>query len=354
MRADGIMARTGNIVIAGCGSFLPNRRVSNDDIEKYSGYDRDAKGVSLHEWAQRHHGGDARYWADPEDATSDLALAAAAKALDDARMESSDLDLIVVSTFTSDHPLPSTASKVQAGLRSKAKFLQIDAACSGFIDAMWVASSLMRQHGYKNVLLVAGDILSRLSHPREYLPQTVFGDAAGAVVLTWQDDPSLGLFEFSTGSDGMLGDYVLIPGGGSRAPLTPARIAAGEQYWRLKFHDIKMWALDRMSHCARDVMCKTGLAQSDVAWFVPHQASIAIIDEVASRLEMPAHKIVVTYGETGNTSGASIPVALDLAKRAGRFQKGGWVVMAAVGAGMAWGALSYRWPADFGIDDRQG
>lgn len=340
------MTNKGNIVIAGCGSFLPSRRVTNDDVEKHSGYERDIKGLSLHEWASRHHGGNTRYWAAPEDATSDLALAAAVKALDDARMRASDLDLIVVSTFTSDHPLPSTASKVQAGLRSNAKFLQIDAACSGFIDAMWVASSLMRQHGYKSVLVVSGDILSRLSHPREYLPQTVFGDAAGAVVLTWQDDPSLGLFQFSTGSDGMLGDYVTIPGGGSRTPLTSARIAAGDHYWRLQFRDIKLWAIDRMSHCVIDVMRETGLKQSDVAWFVPHQASTAIINEVASQLEMPTEKIVITYEETGNTSGASIPVALDLAKRSGRFQKGGWVVMAAVGAGMAWGALTYRWPAD--------
>jgi 3-oxoacyl-[acyl-carrier-protein] synthase-3 len=346
MAPASIAPRPGNIVIAGCGSFLPQRRVTNDDIERMSGYDRERKGCSLHEWAQRHHGGQTRYWADAEDATSDLALAAAAKALHDARVDASDIDLILVSTFTSDHLLPSSASRVQAGLGSKAKFLQIDAACSGFIDGMWVASGLMRQHGYRCVLLVAGDILSRLSSPGEYLPQTVFGDGAGAVVLTWQDDPAFGLFHFSTGSDGSLGDYVMVPSGGSRSPLTPERLAAGEHHWRLKFHDIKPWALERMSHCASDVMRKTGLTTSDVAWFVPHQASAAIIHGVAAQLAMPVEKVVVTYGKTGNTSGASIPVALDLAKRAGRFRKGDWVVMAAVGAGMAWGALSYRWPAN--------
>lgn len=346
MSTASAMVRQGNIVISGCGSFLPSRCMTNADLEQHCQYDRAAKGMSLDAWAQRHHGGGVRHWAEPGEATSDLALAAAARALQDAGIEAGALDLIVLSTFTSDHPLPSTASKVQAGLACSAKFLQIDAACSGFIDGMWVASSLMRQHGYKTVLVVSGDILSRLSDPGGYLPQTVFGDAAGAVVLTWQDDPSVGLFHFCTGSDGQLGDFVKIPGGGSRAPLTPASLLAGEQHWRLKFHDIKVWALERMSQCATEVMCKTGLTESDIAWFVPHQASTTIINEVSERLGMPSEKVVVTYPTTGNTSGASIPLALDMAKRSGRFRTGGWVVMAAVGAGMAWGALSYRWPPE--------
>lgn len=337
------MRTRGNIIIAGTGSYFPSRVVTNDEIERSSGFDRGAKGGSLHEWAQRNHGGEVRYWADPDEATSDLAIAAAVKALADARLESNDLDLIVVSTFTSDHPLPSTASRVQAGLRTKAKFLQIDAACSGFIDSMWVTASLMRQHGFKAALVVSADILSRLSKPGDYLPQTVFGDAAGAAVLTWQEDPDLGLFQFSTGSDGDLGDYVIIPSGGSRSPLTPARYAEGSHHWQLQFRDIKVWALNRMSHCTLDVMRKSGLGEADIDWFVPHQASSVIINEVAALIGIPGEKIVATYKETGNTSGASIPVAIDLAKRVGRFKKGDWLVMSAVGAGMAWGALTYRW-----------
>lgn len=335
-----------NIVIAGCGSYLPRRLVTNDDIEAATGYRRDSTGCSLHEWARRHHGGETRHWAAPEEASSDLALPAAIRALADAGVDAAELDLIVVSTFTSDHPLPPTAARLQAALETPAKFLQIDAACTGFVDAMWVASSLMRQFGLRHVLVVAADVLSRLSHPRDYLPQTVFGDAGGAVVLKWQADPEVGVFAFSTGSDGILGDYVAIPAGGSRYPLTPERIAAGDHHWQLRFRDIKLWAVDRMSQCARDVMRRTGLHQSDIAWFVPHQASSMIVRDVAASMGIPPEKVVLTYPSIGNVSGASIPVALDVTKRAGRFRKGDWVITAAVGAGMAWGAFSYRWPGD--------
>lgn len=348
MTMRGQRPMTGGIVIAGCGSYLPGRPVTNDEIEAQvgTGYDRCGKGQSLHDWARRHHGGSIRYWADDNEATSDLALAASRRALADADMTAADLDLIVVSTFTSDHPVPSTAARLQAGLAARAKFLQIDAACSGFVDGMWIATSLMRQQGLKTVLVVAADVLSRLSGPQQYLPKTVFGDAAGAVVLTWHDDAAMGVREFSTGSDGQLGDYVLIPSGGSKSALTPARHAAGEQYWKLDFHNIKLWALERMSHCTADVIHKTGLIQADVAWFVPHQASTTIIREWADRLGIAMERVVLTYEEMGNISGASIPVALDRAKRAGRFRNGEWIVMPAVGAGMAWGALSYRWAGD--------
>lgn len=332
-----------SIVIAGCGSYLPARRVTNDEVEQLSGFDRKAKGRSLDDWARLHHGGEARFWADDDEATSDLALMAAGRALDDARMEPSDLDLIVLSTFTSDHPMPSTASRVQAGLRCQAKFLQIDAACSGFIDAMWVATSLMRQHGYRSALVVAGDILSRLSAPDAFLPRTVFGDGAGAVVLTWHDDDEVGTGHFSTGSEGDRADLVLVPAGGSRRPLNAQRLDEGEHYWQLQFGDIRSWALERLSHCTTDVIRRTGLQDCDIAWLVPHQASTTIIRDLAERLQFPMDRVVLTYPDTGNTSGASIPIALDHAKRAGRFRHGDWLVLTAVGAGMAWGAMTYRW-----------
>jgi 3-oxoacyl-[acyl-carrier-protein] synthase-3 len=336
--------RAGNIYIAGCGSHLPRRRVGNAEVERDSGYDAAAKGASLDAWALRHHGGCERYWAAEGEATSDLMVPAARRALEDAGLAAAEIELIVLATFTSDHPVPPTAARVQARLGSTAKFVQIDAACTGFIDAMWVACSLMRQHGLGNALVLAGDILSRLSHPSEFLPRTVFGDAAGAAVLAWQDDPQMGVFAFSTGSDGQLADHVLVPAGGSRQPLTPQAHAAGEHFWRLRFHEIRPWALERLTHCTREVLGKTGLACEEVDWFIPHQASTAIIREAGALLGIPPQRTVVTYDRVGNTSGASIPVALDFARREQPFRRGDWMVMAAVGAGMAWGALSYRWP----------
>src|SRR5262249_11086218 len=186
-------------------------------------------------WAQRHHGGRWRHWASDKEATSDLALHAAVGALEDAKVSAQTLDLIVVATFTSDHRMPSTASRVQAALRTKAKSLQSATGRSGFIDAMWVATSLMRQWGLSRVLVVAADIISRLSDPKDFLPQTVFGDAGAAVLLTWHDEPGVGVSAFATGSDGDIGDYVLVPAGGSRLALTSDRLSSGQQYWLVWF-----------------------------------------------------------------------------------------------------------------------
>jgi len=172
------------VAIAGTGSCLPRRILTNDEIEERTGYDRaEHGGRSLDEWAAAHHGGRSRHVVEPGEATADLATAAAVRALAAAGLDAGAVDLIVLSTFTGDQRLPQAAGQVQRNLRSRAKFLQVDSACTGFIDGLLVAQSLLEAARYRRALVISADVTSMLNHPRHWLQQTVFGDGAGAVVL---------------------------------------------------------------------------------------------------------------------------------------------------------------------------
>ncbi|MFP3854508.1 MAG: 3-oxoacyl-ACP synthase III family protein, partial [Anaerolineales bacterium] len=273
-----------------------------------------------------------------------MATEAARAAIADSDLEVADIDLILMSTITNDFRLPQAVSIVQSNLGSKAKFIQVDSACTGFIDGLMVAKGMMKAHGYKNVLLIGADTLTYFNAPEKFMPLTVFGDGAGAVVLQDRDDlNSYGIAKFVTGSDGDRGDYIWVPGGASKEPFSQEVLDNGRHYWRFKFPDIYEYAIERMCRCALDVIEETGLTLDDVAWFVPHQASVNIIMDVIHRLEVPEEMAVLTYPHTGNLSAASIPVALHEAASQGTFSDGDWLVMPAVGAGMAWGAVTYRW-----------
>jgi 3-oxoacyl-[acyl-carrier-protein] synthase-3 len=250
----------------------------------------------------------------------------------------------VLATFTSDYAMPQAAGLVQANLGSQAKFIQVDAACSGFIDALFVAHALLNTHGFTTALVIGADVLTQLNDPERFMPLSIFGDGAGAVVL--RNDPQQsdrGFGSFSTGSDGALGSMVWIPGGGSKLPLSPQVLQERQHYLRFNFSEIFSWGVDRMLRGTRESIARAGISLSDVKWVVPHQASENIVVEVARRLELPLEMFIRTYADTGNTSAGSIPIALDRANRQGLFSDGDWVVLPAAGAGMAWGAATYRW-----------
>jgi 3-oxoacyl-[acyl-carrier-protein] synthase-3 len=335
-------------VIIGTGSYLPECVVTNDDIEA-AGVDFDrraARGASLDEWARRKHGGVTRCKAAAGEGTSDMATVAARRALADAapRLRNGGVDLIVLATFTSDYRFPQAAALIQTNLGSQAKFIQVDAGCSGFVDALLVAHAMMDAHGYDNALVIGADTASAVTDPQRFMPLTIFGDGAGAVVLQRESLVSdCGVRTFSSGSDGALADFVSLLGGGSKIPLSEVTLEPRLQYLSLKFADIRTWAVDRMIRGTREAIERAGIAIGDVAWVVPHQASSSIIEEVAQRLELPLDMFVVTYPRTGNTSAASIPIALDYANNQRMFAHGDWIVMPAAGAGMAWGAVTYRW-----------
>jgi 3-oxoacyl-[acyl-carrier-protein] synthase III len=332
------------IRIAGTGSYLPARMVTNDEIEQRAGYDRERRrGLSLDEWARSHHGGRRRHVAAPGEATSDLATRAAERALDDAGVPIDAIDLIVLATFTGDHRLPQAAGRVQDNLGSRAKFLQVDSACTGFLDALLVTQSLVESGRYERALVVAADVTSMLNDPADWLPQTVFGDGAGAAVVERDRREGGGALVFSTGSDGDIGEYVFVPGGGSRTPASREVVDQGMHYWRFRFSEITPWAIERMVFATHDVLRRAGIGLDDVALIVPHQASQRIVDGYTAAIGCSSDRVLVTYPELGNVSGASIPITLDIARRRGCVHPGDWLLMPAVGAGMAWSAAAYRW-----------
>ena len=328
-------------IIAGIGTYLPERVVTNDDLEAMElDYDRARTGVSLDEWARSRHGAVSRHWAHAGECTSDMATVAARRALDDAGLDPRDVDVIVMATITNDCRLPQSAMTVQANLGSKAKVIQLDSACTGFVDSLLVASGLLDAHGYETALVVGADTLTRLCDPGKFMPFTVFGDGAGGVLLRRRKpDDGYGVRSFVTGSDGHLGHYVSVPGGAGKIPFSQEVLDQGLHYWQLMFPEIRVWAIDRAASCTLEAVTRAGLTLEDIAWVVPHQASLNILEAVAQRLGLSMGKFVMTYPHTGNLSAASIPVALEQ----GKFRDGDWLVMPAVGAGMAWGAVTYRW-----------
>lgn len=333
-------------IILGTGSYLPERVVTNDDLEAMGvDYDRALAGdVPLDQWVRARHGAVSRHWASPGECTSDMAAVAARRALDDAGLDQKDVEVIVLATITNDHRLPQAAFMLQAKLGSKAQVIQLDAACTGFVDGLLVASALLDARRYETALVVGADTSTRLCDPKRFMPLTIFGDGAGAVVLRHQrTDNGYGVRSFATGSDGHLGDYVYVPGGAGKQPFSQQVLDQRLQYWQFKFSEIHAWGVERFAFGTLEAVKRGGLTLEDVDWVVPHQASVNILCALARRLQLDITKFVVTYPHTGNLMAASIPVALDHARREGKFQDGDWLVMPAVGAGMAWGAVTYQW-----------
>jgi 3-oxoacyl-[acyl-carrier-protein] synthase-3 len=328
----------GNAII-GTGSYLPERVVTNQEIQDW-GVDYDptrSGGLSLEQWGQRYLGGASRHWVAPGQGTAELAAEAGRRALVDAGLEAQAVELIVMATISTH--LPQAAANVQAKLGLGAKFIQLDAGCSGFVDALMVADSLMERHRYQTALVIAGDTSSHYLHPRRFMPLSVFGDGAGAVVLSRMHGSGYGLHSFSAGSDGDRGDYVTSGGGPGASGVSEEEA----DYWRIQFAKIYPWALDRYEQGIRQSVERSGLTLDDVDWVVPHQASTHIVHAVADRLRMPREKFVLTFERTGNTVAGSVAIALDEAKRQGKFADGDWLVMPAVGAGMAWNAATCHW-----------
>lgn len=333
-------------VIIGIGSYLPEHVVTNDDLEAMSvDYDRArAGGVSLDEWARSHHGAVSRHWAGPGECTSDMATEAARRALKDAGLEPGDVDVMVMATITNDYRLPQAALMVKVRLGMKAAVVQLDSACTGIVDGLLVACGLLDAGVYETALVVGADTLSRLLHPGTFMPLTIFGDAAGAVLLQRRSTShQYGFRSFATGSDGHLGHYVSVPGGAGKLPFSQDVLDRGLCHLHFMFAEINTWAVDRAVFSVLEAVRRAGLTLADIAWVVPHQASLSILQRVAERLQIGLEQFVITYPHTGNVSAASIPIALDRARQDGKLRDGDWLVMPSVGAGMAWGAATYQW-----------
>ncbi len=315
--------------IKGWGMHLPSRIVPNESFVKMGLNTTD-------EWISSRTGIEERRLASRNEATSDMAVKAAHRALQVAEAHASEVDLIIVATCTPDYIMPSTASLVQNRLGArKAGALDLNAACSGFVYALVMGAGQIEAGRAKQVLVVGADELSLHLDWRDRSTCVLFGDGAGAILLRAAKEP--GILASTMGSDGSGADLLMIPGGGSRYASNGRNGASnGDRYLRMNGPQIFRWATQMMSRAAEEVIKDSGLRPDQVDLFIPHQANLRIIENMAKRLGLPADKVFSNVGHYGNTSAASIPIALCEAIAAGRVQKGHNVILTSFGAGLSW------------------
>ncbi len=315
--------------ILGTGSHLPPKRLSNAELAA----DLARQGVETSdEWIVERTGIRARHFAAPEVACSDLAVQAGRRALEAAGLGADDLDLIIVATSTPDMVFPSTATMVQHKLGTAGcPAFDVQAVCSGFIYALTVADSMIRAGSAKKALVIGAEVFSRILDFKDRTTCVLFGDGAGAVVLAASDQP--GILATDIHADGRHRDILCVPGhvAGGQVLGDPVLKMDGQAVFKL--------AVGVLEETARASLAKAGLQDSDIDWLIPHQANIRIMQSTAKKLKVPAEKVVVTVDQHGNTSAASIPLALDAAVRDGRIQRGHKLMLEGVGGGFTWGSV---------------
>lgn len=329
------MNQTGVKIVA-VGHYAPAGILSNEDLEKVLD--------TSDEWITTRTGMKRRHVASQAEATSDLAIAAARRALEKTALTPADIDCYVVATVTPDFPFPATACIVAAklGAADKAAF-DIEIACSGFIYGLTVASSLIRSGVYKRIMLIGAETLTKIVNRNDRSTAVLFGDGAGAVILEASETDSF--LSSELGSDGSRPELLRVAAGGTRHPLTPAAWEAGEQYIHMEGREVFKFAVTKMIDATDVALRKANLQKSELNWLIPHQANKRIIDAAAKYLEMPEEKVIVNIHEYGNTSAASIPIALSEAVASGKIKPGDVIVFVGFGGGLSWGAVTWRWAA---------
>jgi 3-oxoacyl-[acyl-carrier-protein] synthase III len=315
--------------ISGTGSFLPPRRLTNADLAS----ELAVNGVETSdEWIVERTGIRARHFAAAEVCSSDLATEAARKALESAGLQASDIDLIIVATSTPDMVFPSTACIVQnkLGAAGCAAF-DIQAVCSGFVYALTVADAMIRTGSASKALVIGAEVFSRILDFSDRTTCVLFGDGAGAVVLQASDTP--GILASDLHADGRHVGILCVPGNVSGGKVL------GNPYLRMDGQAVFKLAVGVLESAARATLAKANLGEADIDWLIPHQANIRIMQSTAKKLKMPLDKLVVTVDEHGNTSAASIPLALDAYVRNGKIKKGDTLMLEGVGGGFTWGAV---------------
>jgi 3-oxoacyl-[acyl-carrier-protein] synthase-3 len=316
--------------IAGTGGYLPEKVVTNHDLEQMMD--------TSDEWIQERTGIKRRHLAADGEKTSDLALAAATRAMDMAGISAADIDLIIIATTTPDKVFPGTACIVQRrlGIGGCGAF-DIQAACSGFVYGLDLGDRYIRTGAAKNVLVIGAETLSRLTNWEDRTTAVLFGDGAGAVVLQESAEP--GIISTHIHADGQYEDLLQVPQGVSSGYDVTR---AGEAYIQMNGNAVFRRAVATLDSIARETLEKNNIDKHDLDWFVPHQANMRIITAAAKKLDMPMERVIVTVDEHANTSAASIPLALDVAVRDGRIKRGELLLFEAFGAGFTWGSALLR------------
>jgi len=319
--------------LLGTGSFLPPLTRTNADLEKL---------VDTNDaWIRERTGIRERRIAPDGMVTSDMAAEAARRALVSAETAPSELDLIVVATVTPDMPMPATAVFVQQKIGARCAAFDVSAACAGFLYGMTIADQFVRGGAAKRVLVVGVELLSRVVNWADRTTCVLFGDGAGAAVIG-PADGSRGILGTRLYSDGSLAESLMIPGGGSREPMDEARLRDRRNKVHMKGQDIFKAAVRNLYSASQGLVDESGLTNDDVAWVVPHQANVRIIDQVTARASYPKEKVLSNIDRVGNTSSASIPILLDERVQDGTVKPNDLVLMCALGAGVSWGAALVR------------
>jgi 3-oxoacyl-[acyl-carrier-protein] synthase III len=322
--------------IVGTGSYVPEKILTNADFERMV--------ETSDEWIVSRTGIRERHMSSPQQATSDLALQASLRALDAAGLKPGDLDLVVCATVTPDTLFPSTACTLQDKLGARAAAaMDISAACSGFIYGIHMLRSLLATGAAKRVLLVGAETLTKITNYEDRGTCVLFGDGAGAVILVPETDGRHGVVASRIGSDGTAREMLYQPAGGSRIPATVESVQNKLHTIHMRGNEVFKVAVRGMEEVTRGVMDDAGITAADIDLLIPHQANLRMIQALGSRLEVPDERVYVNIDRYGNTSSASVPIALDEVVRSGRVRPEDLLMMVVFGGGLTWGAVAARW-----------
>jgi 3-oxoacyl-[acyl-carrier-protein] synthase-3 len=321
--------------IAGWGIAVPEHRLTNADLELLVDTSDD--------WIVERTGIRERRIASDGETTASLAIEAGTAAIKQAGITPGDIQLLIVATSTPEQPIPHTGAFVGEGLGLRCGSFDLNAGCAGFVYELVAGAAMLTAGRLGHVLVIGAETLSRIVDPTDRGTCIIFGDAAAALVLETASDDGPGILGWDLGCDGSATGLLEIQAGGSRLPSTPETIAAGQQFIRMQGQEVFRRAVRAVVESAGRAFEYAGVTANDVDWFVPHQANVRIIEAAASRLKIPMERTVVNLDRFGNTSAASIPLAMAEAADDGRFSDGDLILLSGFGAGMTWGSVIVRW-----------
>jgi 3-oxoacyl-[acyl-carrier-protein] synthase III len=328
--------------VVGWGRAVPSRVVTNHDLAQMVD--------TSDEWIRARTGIVERRMVGPKESASSLGTQAALDALESAKIDPAEVDLVIVATISPDYVIPATASLIQHAIGARrAGAFDLNAGCAGFVYALSVGSNMIESGAHKTVVVVGAEAITREIDFTDRSTCVLFGDGAGAVVLQASSEPT-GVLSTVLGSDGSGADALIIPAGGSRYPASAETVEGRKHFVKMKGNEVYRFAVSAMTQASRDAMAQAGLESKDIDLFVPHQANLRIILSSAKSLKLPPEKVFINVDRYGNTSAASIPIALSEAVDQGRLHQGDRVVVVGFGAGLTWAASVVQWgiatPAD--------
>jgi len=329
------MNKKPRVCIAGTGSYVPDRVLSNADLEQMVD--------TTDEWIMTRTGIRERRIAAENQATSDLAAIAAKRAIENAKLTPTDIDLVIVATITPDMQFPSTACLVQEKIGAKnAASFDIGAACSGFVYGLELACMFIQSGKYKHVLIIGAEKLSSIVDWTDRSTCILFGDGAGAAVLK-ADNGEHSLVTSYIASDGAAADLLMVPAGGSKIPATVDSVQNKLHFLKMEGREVFKYAVTTMEKATEEALVRSGLKDTDITWLITHQANLRIINAIAKRLDLPGEKVYKNVDKYGNMSSASAAVGLDEMARSGRLKKGDIILMVVFGSGLTWASCVIKW-----------